>query len=799
MVQSFLPLVAPRANVMKPRACSHRLSGCFPLAYGVVLGLCTVPAPALMARELTDEAATIGPEHPIEEWLLNGQSALTVNAGSTRTIRAFGTSMVVLNRADVSRDPLSFGSYAMQVHENAVATVTGSRFDTALWAESGGRIELTGSSIDVPPNPSPDDVLRSPWGLSLSDATSTGRPSVLLDSSSVRVAEQGREHINNPYGISSGAFVRAGELTLRNASSIRAANTAVVAEMMDTLDHPVDIILDHSHIASGRGPGILFLANREGSNTLNVLVANGSTIQHGDGNLLLVRALFNAPLAGDNHINFTVDDSRLAGNIFFDSRYMMADVNVLLRNRASLTGNFTFNIATVGIHDNSTWTLTGASYASRMSLGATGTVALSNDGAFNQLLVDYFTGEGGTLAFRSVLEGDTSDTDRLEIFGDANGSADVTVTNAGGHGAQTERGIPLIRVHGQSNATFLLQGRAVGGPYDYFLVKDPDGSWYLRSTLPAARGNDPTDPGRSTPVLRPETGAYLAQQAALGSLLQYAARDRGPLAATDGVLTWARVDHGNNRMDATGKQRLRTQQSRLQIGAGLPAFGAGQGQVGALLSAGRAEVTSRSTVTGYRARGKVEGGAAGVYANWSNGTLYVDGSVQYGRFRNEVLGEAVAQERDDSRAWQTSIEAGYRFNAGRIGGMQLSVEPQLQLTHTAASMDTHVESSGTVVADAGGKGLSTRVGLRLEGEAATGNGRFLPYLAFDAHHAAKDVAVSFDGEVLEGGMPRRRVDLQLGGQLVLGGGLSAWGGVGASHGTDNYRDTHARVGMSYQW
>ncbi|HEL4114498.1 TPA: autotransporter outer membrane beta-barrel domain-containing protein, partial [Stenotrophomonas maltophilia] len=110
-------------------------------------------------------------------------------------------------------------------------------------------------------------------------------------------------------------------------------------------------------------------------------------------------------------------------------------------------------------------------------------------------------------------------------------------------GAKTDKGIELIRVGGASNAQFDLQGRAVGGQYEYFLFKDAtNGGWYLRSelatgpdpclvdpTLPECTPIDPVDPVDPvdpTPVLRPEAGAYLANQFAMDQLLRHGWRDR---------------------------------------------------------------------------------------------------------------------------------------------------------------------------------------------------------------------------------------------------------------------------------
>ncbi|WP_251263510.1 autotransporter outer membrane beta-barrel domain-containing protein, partial [Enterobacter hormaechei] len=80
----------------------------------------------------------------------------------------------------------------------------------------------------------------------------------------------------------------------------------------------------------------------------------------------------------------------------------------------------------------------------------------------------------------------------------------------------------------------------------------------------------------------------------------------------------------------------------------------GRGRVGVMGTASRSSATSRSDVTGFSARGKVEGGALGVYGNWANDAMHVDASVQRGQFRNRVQGEGLAEERYDSDIWQSS-------------------------------------------------------------------------------------------------------------------------------------------------
>jgi len=494
-------------------------------------------------------------------------------------------------------------------------------------------------------------------------------------------------------------------------------------------------------------------------------------------------------------------------------------VNLALRNKAQIDGRF-LNVTSASIDSDSTWLMTGDSNVGHLALGNTGTVALGNGSTFNTLTIDSFDGTGGTLLFNTHLGDDSSATDKLIINGDANGQANVRVLNAGGAGAQTDRGIELIDIGGASNAQFDLVGRAVGGQYEYFLVKDANGNWYLRSqtgagpdpcvvdpTLPECTPIDPVDPvdpiEPPPPVLRPEAGAYLANQFALDQMLRHGWRDRqgGSTAASDGVRGWARVDATQSKLGAVDDQLdLRVDRSRLQLGADIGVFDDGRGRIGVMGTAARSSATSRSDVTGFSARGKVEGGALGVYGNWANDAMYVDASVQRGQFRNRVQGEALAEERYDSDIWQSSLEAGYRFNIGQIGTTALSLQPELQLVYTDAKTDVHTEANGTVVRAAGDSGLSGRAGLRLQGEGHSAAGASVsPYLAANWYRDGAGNGIAFDDEVLRAGIPRNRYELSAGARVEFRSGFSAWGGFGVMRGDSGYREATANLSVAYKW
>ncbi len=116
-------------------------------------------------------------------------------------------------------------------------------------------------------------------------------------------------------------------------------------------------------------------------------------------------------------------------------------------------------------------------------------------------------------------------------------------------------------------------------------MTDPtDGNWYLRSQWfdvckdnPAAPGCvvdpvdpvDPIDPVDPVPVLRPEAGAYLANQSAAINMFSHRLNDRiGALSLDEGRAAWARVGRHQADFSAVGGQlSIDGNTSVLQIGS----------------------------------------------------------------------------------------------------------------------------------------------------------------------------------------------------------------------------------------
>ena len=783
-----------------------------PLAASLLLALTTLPMGAAFAGDLNDEDATVYPGDAPEAWRLINDSHLGVVGGKTLEIVASGTSRISLERgAEVTRNGTA--QDAIRLSGDARVEADSSRIlggisllghnaeaylrDSEVIVTTAGQRPGDGKSVGV------DLVVGA-------DGAGARNPYAWISGTTIRVEDA--PNVTTPYESGLGVRLQMGRMDILDGSHIIAANIGALLFAETNPAGRVRLSIDNSTLESARGAAIQVVPLDE--NRYDISVANGAQLRGGDGNLLLVRD--DAFVTGaQTDVTFTVDDSRLAGNITFDPSTVNGTLDVALRNNAQIDGRF-FNVTSASIDDNSTWLLTGDSSVGRLALGSTGTIGLGDGTTFNTLTVDSFTGDGGTLAFNTQLGDDTSASDKLVITGDANGQANVRVTNAGGSGAKTDRGIELIDIGGASNAQFDLVGRAVGGQYEYFLVKDANGNWYLRSdlaagpdpclvdpSLPECKPVDPIDPvDPPSPVLRPEAGAYLANQFAMDQLLRHGWRDRqGGSTAIDGVRGWARVDGTQSKLSAVEDQLdLRVDRSRLQLGADVGVFDNGRGRVGVMGTLAQSSATSRSQLTGYSARGKVEGGALGVYGNWNTDALYVDASVQRGQFRNRVQGEGLAEERYDSDIWQSSLEAGYRFDIGQIGNTALRLQPEVQLVYTDATTDVHTEANGTVVRSLGDSGLGGRVGLRLQGDGRSTVGASVsPYVVANWYRDGASNGMAFDDEALKAGVPRNRYELNAGARIDFRSGLSGWGGLGVMRGDHGYREATANLGMSYRW
>jgi autotransporter family porin len=305
-------------------------------------------------------------------------------------------------------------------------------------------------------------------------------------------------------------------------------------------------------------------------------------------------------------------------------------------------------------------------------------------------------------------------------------------------------------------------------------------------------------------IVRPEAGAYLANQAAAVSLFQHRLQDRDGAYGAGGA-GWLRVSSSHTRQNVAGQLALTGRASVLMGGMDMLQWGgASKGSAGVLLAAGQASTDVRSNLSGYTATGTVKGEALGVYATWlqrpaEDTGAYVDAWMQYGRYRNTVQGVGLAKERYGARANAASMETGYAWALRLRGDTKLLVQPQLQLTYTNYHANDVAESNGTSVATGAAGGLSSRLGVKVSGDVRSADRRVQPYVSANWLRDGGKNQVWMDDAPIEGAAAKNRYEVRGGAALQLGDRWSAWGDLGLQRGDGGYRTVGAQLGLKASW
>ncbi|HHA2562269.1 TPA: autotransporter outer membrane beta-barrel domain-containing protein, partial [Stenotrophomonas maltophilia] len=442
-------------------------------------------APAYSGNVLNGATVDVTSAGPLEDWFVAYDSTLNVRPGA-RT----GAVAVEAN------------SVANFDHASVTASASANSLLGAVLATGSSGVRLFSSSIVHSgqrgiflSRKAPDDLSPDPSYAELFDSSVVARTIAIQATAGTRISLSNSSlSTSGPDAFSTGLLAHnPSGIIVSNGSSIEGGNgIRLIIDSSPALRGDEAVVINASKVVGTTGSAIVATSSggAAGENvTANIFVENGSQLIAGDG--FLLAATTSIPFGSNPSpftTNFTVTNSTLQGNVrAFRNGFTIA--NVTLASGGSITGAFS-NVGNAKVMDGGHWQLTAASDVANLDLQAGGTVTMGDGSQFNSLTAGSFVGSGGTLAFNTVLAGDASATDHLHVLGDSSGQAYVKVANVGGAGAKTTNGIELIQVGGQSGAVFQLAGRAVGGPYDYFLTKnDSNGNWYLRSQVPT-----PPDP-----------------------------------------------------------------------------------------------------------------------------------------------------------------------------------------------------------------------------------------------------------------------------------------------------------------
>ena len=447
------------------------------------------------------------------------------------------------------------------------------------------------------------------------------------------------------------------------------------------------------------------------------------------------------------------DHSTLTGDALVADDGSTADL--FFTNGTVYTGKMD-NVTNLDMDASSTWKMTADSNTSQ-NVNNVGTIYWQHLG--NTLTVNgNYTGTAGSvLSIETQLGDDASPTDKMHVVGDTSGTSQLIVRNAGGTGALTDKGIPVIIVEGASNGTFTMAAPVQAGSYEYTLNqggKNADAkNWYLNSEIIPTCANTPAlcpvDPVKPIYIYRPAVANYVTAQSAnadagftlLSTLHQRMGEQRGASTGltTEKAQTWGRIFAGTKEADGKNRFNYDSTISGFQFGRDLmhktDANGTQQ-RAGVTVQYANNSIDSVDTMrplaglnadTGHT--NAVSVGLGGYYTHIANDGTYFDGVAQINHLRNSF--HDAYDMGSTQKGWQFGLSGEVGKTVAHIGNW--AVEPQAQLSYlynnysSFSDKYSHIDGFGA-------HNLRARLGVRLNKDEMV-NGKEAQYYGIvNVHH-----------------------------------------------------------------
>lgn len=621
-----------------------------------------------------------------------------------------------------------------------------------------------------------------------------------------------------------------------NADTIASSGTMLVSDGGSL--NASDIILTASSTAT---PSTLNIGNVSGSSAAGAgsVIADVITLSSAPGSRAAINfnhtsGTYNfAPIiTGDGDVSQASGVTTLTGANTYSGTTRISGGTL----RAGAGNAFSAN-SVYDITDDGTLDLNGYSQTTG-DLTNAGTVNLAGTRAGAVLTVaGNYAGNNGLLSFGTELGDDRSLSDRLVVTGDITGNTRVRVRNLGGSGAATLNGIELIEVQGNADSNaFTQQGRIVAGAYDYRIYR-ADKNWYLSNrenlegALPIIPGDGSENPGgggenpgggggnggggSGEMVLRPEGGAYAANLSTAATLFDTRMSDRqgtyylDPLTGEEKHTSlWLRMSGDHNRVNG-GSGQLRTRANSFVTMLGGDVAATDNARLGLMAGYGNSKSNAESRLTGYRAKGQINGYTTGLYGTWfAEGTdekgLWTDSTLQYSWFNNSVDGEDEPGESYKSKGLSASLSAGYVIPLSAGERTAFFLQPQARVGWSGIKADDHRERNGTLVQGSGQDNVSSSLGVKafMKGHAATddNSGRqFGMFTEANWIHNTREYAVRMDDVAVSQSGSRNIAEVRVGLDGALGGGFGIKGTIGQQVGDNGWSDTAAALSVNYRF
>jgi outer membrane autotransporter protein len=629
-----------------------------------------------------------------------------------------------------------------------------------------------------------------------------------------------------------------GVATTSKAGKLTTINLAATADVSATSGNAITNDLGDSVLNVANGAVITGTVRLgDGSDTANILLSStaafaGVTALDGGDNFaaadgfvdtLNLNGAGSFDLVGARVTNWELINFNAGTVGFSDALITAGALNVnngaTLNAANSLVATANVNVASNGtllvgnVSGNSNARIVG-DFTSAGLVNLSGTVGKAGD---KLNVTANFTGANGRVRLDTVLDGDNSPTDTLNIAGNAIGSTLIVVKNVGGTGGLTlGDGIKLVQVGGKSDQTAfrLLDENVQAGGFRYGLflggIADPnDQDWYLRTT------------GLSDVAATTLSFARLSDDIAmtfLGTLhervgeQEHLAKRGYSGGAMSGL--WGRfVGKGfRERLSSRilGDVKSNGSITGLQMGLDIVRNIKGDGSATfAGIYAGHADGSSsdQNVVRGTARQSgtsKSDGWLAGIYGtHYAPSGWYANAVIQSNWLDAKAIGRNGTTLETDGRTWLGSVELGKALKLAE----RAEFETQVQLIYGNTKFDTALDSSGAENRVDIENSLIGRVGFRLKttkGEKYNAEGGlFSGYLKANLWHnlSGADVELTNAGQSVGGFEPKKTwVDAGLGTTLTMSKNTELFFDADVEFGLDQKTTAGTgKVGLRINW
>lgn len=262
--------------------------------------------------------------------------------------------------------------------------------------------------------------------------------------------------------------------------------------------------------------------------------------------------------------------------------------------------------------------------------------------------------------------------------------------------------------------------------------------------------------------------------------------------------------------DSTSQLRMRTTSNTTMLGGDfiqLTISETGLAYVGLMGGYGTMDTKTTSKVTDQDSKADTDAWGVGVYAGWkanSTGMVgpYVDGWLMFTHASSDVTGGDQDTENVKGQGLSASLEAGWGFMVGSVTTdngrvANFTIEPHASVTWFGMQYD-ELHSEVQDVEFEGTNNVRTRLGARAI-ISEEGNNDFNAFVEANWVHNTQQYGATISGVTVDQSGSRNQAEARLGVDWRITDGISVWGRVGTSVGSDSYSEREGSVGIRYHF